>query len=396
MAPRSWGPWTEYDAGDGWMYYYNNETKESVWEMPIEFREELGEMPAMLKTALAFSGEWGAFDAGFGTIYYFHLPTRQSSWERPKDWGQEPEISYAELAVIQEKERAEQKKQQQQKEKESATTRETTEEETAKEPEDNEDSIKHIEAFRQMLRDKQIMPYTKWEAALPRIAIDERFKAVRTMDERRAIYEHFVKHRKAEIAKESKQNFKNARKTFLRGLHAALEKFPLDQVTKKKKPFASFMTWFKQNEPELYGTLDDVLNILSLSDQEKVYQKKMDEWHPVALLRHVEEKRLKDHFEDNVEWLRDKEWDDSMVMPSLLERWPPAEQQKVFDACQANFKSTQAAKAGDMRKYGTGIAPKSPPKSSARRSRSPERRKRSLSRTKVVVELLSCQINYHI
>ncbi|KAG9403728.1 hypothetical protein AC1031_005216 [Aphanomyces cochlioides] len=257
------------------MYYYNNETKESVWEMPIEIREELGEMPAMLKTALAFSGEWGAFDAGFGTIYYFHLPTRQSSWERPKDWGQEPEISYAELAVIQEKERAEQEKQQQQKEKESATTRETTEEETAKEPEDSEDSIKRIEAFRQMLRDKQIMPYTKWEAALPRIAIDERFKAVRMMDERRAIYEHFVKHRKAEIAKESKQNFKNARKTFLRGLNAALEKFPLDQVTKKKKTFASFMSWFMQNEPELYGTLDDVLNILSLSEQEKVYQKKV-------------------------------------------------------------------------------------------------------------------------
>ncbi|KAF0687512.1 Aste57867_20751 [Aphanomyces stellatus] len=347
---RQWGVWTEFDAGDGWMYYHNEETKESVWEMPIEVREELGEMQAMMKTALAFSGEWGAFDAGFGTIYYFHLSTHQSSWERPKEWGQEREMSYAELAIIQEKERAAaaaaEKKQATVVGPPTTPTTTVEEETTAETEEERAESFKRIEAFRQMLREKQIMPFTRWEAALPRIAIDERFRAIPSMDERRAIFEHFVKHRKAELAKESKQNMKAMRKTFLHGLAQALDKFPLDQVSKKKKSFDAFMTWFKQAEPALLETLADVQNLMSLSEQEKVYNKKLDEWHPVALLRHAEEKKLREHFEDNPSWLKDKEWDESMVMPALLERWPPAAQEQVFLACQATMRSVEASKSG--------------------------------------------------
>ncbi|RHY32405.1 hypothetical protein DYB32_002608 [Aphanomyces invadans] len=315
---RRYGVWAEYSAGDGWTYFYNEETKESAWEMPIEVREARGEMQAMLKTALAFSGEWGAFDAGFGTIYYFHLPSKHSSWERPPEWGQEPEITYAELAMQQEAKQAHEiARPLPPSAPNSTTTTETTEDDkTASEETEEEraESIQRIEAFRQMLRDKQIMPYCKWEAALPRIALDDRFRAIPTMDERRAIYEHFLKHRKTEIAKEGKANFKIARKAFRDGLTQALDQFPLDQ---------------------------------------------MDEWHPVALLRHAEEKRLKSHFDDHPEWLRDgKEWDDSMVMPDLLVRWPPAAQQVVFEACQGTFQARRngAMSANDLRKYGGGAA----------------------------------------
>ncbi|RHZ20220.1 hypothetical protein DYB37_009522 [Aphanomyces astaci] len=279
---RRHGVWTEYSAGDGWTYFYNEETQESAWEMPIEMREARGEMQAMLKTALAFSGDWGAFDAGFGTIYYFHLPSNHSMWERPAEWGQEPEITYAELALQQES-------------KQTAepppifpplppspsttTTAETTHDDKSTPVETDEEraeSIQRIEAFRQMLRDKHIMPYCKWEAALPRIALDDRFRAIPTMDERRAIYEHFLKHRKAEIAKEGKSNFKAARKAFRDGLALALDRFPLDQISKKKKPFDAFMTWFSTAHAEIFATLDHARGVLSLADQEKVYQKKVN------------------------------------------------------------------------------------------------------------------------
>ncbi|ETV91125.1 hypothetical protein H310_14219 [Aphanomyces invadans] len=360
---RRYGVWAEYSAGDGWTYFYNEETKESAWEMPIEVREARGEMQAMLKTALAFSGEWGAFDAGFGTIYYFHLPSKHSSWERPPEWGQEPEITYAELAMQQEAKQAHEiARPLPPSAPDSTTTTETTEDDkTASEETEEEraESIQRIEAFRQMLRDKQIMPYCKWEAALPRIALDDRFRAIPTMDERRAIYEHFLKHRKTEIAKEGKANFKIARKAFRDGLTQALDQFPLDQISTKKKPFHAFMTWFSSTLPEVLATLDHARDVLSLSDQEKVYQKKMDEWHPVALLRHAEEKRLKSHFDDHPEWFRDgKEWDDSMVMPDLLVRWPPAAQQVVFEACQGTFQARRngAMSANDLRKYGGGAA----------------------------------------
>ncbi|RLN99585.1 hypothetical protein DYB28_004713, partial [Aphanomyces astaci] len=275
---RRHGVWTEYSAGDGWTYFYNEETQESAWEMPIEVREARGEMQAMLKTALAFSGDWGAFDAGFGTIYYFHLPSNHSMWERPAEWGQEPEITYAELALQQESKQTPEPPPIFPPSPSTTTTAETTHDDKSTPVETDKEraeSIQRIEAFRQMLRDKHIMPYCKWEATLPRIALDDRFRAIPTMDERRAIYEHFLKHRKAEIAKEGKSNFKAARKAFRDGLALALDRFPLDQISKKKKPFDAFMTWFSTAHAEIFATLDHARGVLSLADQEKVYQKKL-------------------------------------------------------------------------------------------------------------------------
>ncbi|RHY56227.1 hypothetical protein DYB34_004530 [Aphanomyces astaci] len=183
---RRHGVWTEYSAGDGWTYFYNEETQESAWEMPIEVREARGEMQAMLKTALAFSGDWGAFDAGFGTIYYFHLPSNHSMWERPAEWGQEPEITYAELALQQESKQTPEPPTifpPLPPSPSTTTTAETTHDDKSTPVETDEEraeSIQRIEAFRQMLRDKHIMPYCKWEAALPRIALDDRFRAIPT------------------------------------------------------------------------------------------------------------------------------------------------------------------------------------------------------------------------
>ena len=40
FVPKTIGDWTEHRLPDGRMYYYNNQTKQSSWEIPEEFQTE--------------------------------------------------------------------------------------------------------------------------------------------------------------------------------------------------------------------------------------------------------------------------------------------------------------------------------------------------------------------
>ncbi|OQR92553.1 hypothetical protein ACHHYP_03519 [Achlya hypogyna] len=357
---RTWGTWSEHDAGDGWKYYYDAETKESMWEMPIEVREELGEMEDMMKTALAFSGEWGAFDAGFGTVYYFHLPSRTSVWERPDAWGAEPEMSYAQLAILQEKERAAElaaatasrvKNRSAPKKPRATTTAVVAEEDAPPEEteEEKQETMRRIEAFRAMLREKGILPTFKWEGALPRIAVDDRFRAIPSMDERRAIFEHFIKNRKAEIAAEMKANMKKARKTWAKFVEKALAAMPLAKMSKKKPSLQQF-TSYLETQPGYEEVADSVLHILPVTMQESVYLKQLDAWYPQAMRRRIEYKRLLDLWTDHKQKVMDADEYTDPVIAKLrtqvdIDVLTVVDEEEIFATCQEDFR-----KADDERK----------------------------------------------
>ncbi|KDO22026.1 hypothetical protein SPRG_12235 [Saprolegnia parasitica CBS 223.65] len=360
---RTWGKWSEHDAGDGWKYYHDAEANESMWEMPIEVREELGEMDDMMKTALAFSGEWGVFDAGFGTLYYFHLPSRTSVWERPDEWGSAPEMSYAQLAILRENEAAaERAAADAVRRKERFAPPKAPAKDpppapvvaTAPPPQDETDEEKklhmeRIEAFRAMLREKGILPHFKWDGALPRIAIDDRFRAIADMDERRAIFEHFLKHRKAEIATEMKRNVKKARKAWASFVEATLLAMPLSQMSKKKASFEQFLATLQDNE-SFEAMTTTVLNVLPLAVQESVYQKQLDAWYPKAMHRRLEYKRLLDLWSDHKKAVADaEEYTDpaitklrTQVEVTLLSA---IDEEEIFATCQENFRKEEDERA---------------------------------------------------
>lgn len=225
-ALQTLGDWSVHDDGDGRLFYYDFASKQSQWEPPAAFTGLEGElmMKLMLQHAVARSGFWSAHDAGNGTLYYFNERTRASVWERPEDWGllppppppapQEDEVKGAlatddaatnvdgDAVVKKEKKKTKKVKKasrthdEDDKAKADANANaeevndEPVEQEELPQPMSAEEieatqhrdaaERKRIEAFRQMLRDKKIMPFTKWSVAMPRIISDPRFMAIPT------------------------------------------------------------------------------------------------------------------------------------------------------------------------------------------------------------------------
>ncbi|GMF24932.1 unnamed protein product [Phytophthora fragariaefolia] len=338
------GDWSVHDDGDGRLFYYDRRTHSSQWEVPegLASLETEFMMRLMLQNAIARSGAWTAHDAGNGTLYYFNSKTRASVWERPSEWGEqeaaearereaaaelarrekEQQEQEAEKAAKKEKkEKKKRKKQKMQKEKEKswaeagqkredqkAEEEQPPQEEVHEEPltveelkeeqERKEREQKRIEQFRAMLRDKNIMPFCKWSVALPQIAGDPRFMGVPTMDERRAIFEHFVEHRRDDLKAEKKSKLKQAKQLFSQLMR---ERFQLDSWDPKTTLSVFLSTLEDQLQPDRYKQIqDDALVLLTLSTQEKIYAKAVADYKSEALKRDGEQLRLTKFLEDKL------------------------------------------------------------------------------------------------
>lgn len=57
----------------------------------------------------------------------------------------------------------------------------------------NEEQQQQIEQFKDMLREKKLTPFSKWDKELPRLCVDPRFKVLPRHGDRRAVFEAYVK-----------------------------------------------------------------------------------------------------------------------------------------------------------------------------------------------------------
>lgn len=69
--------WSEHKAPDGRTYYYNNVTKQSLWEKPDELKT-----PAEL---LLSQCPWKEYKSDAGKTYYHNVNTKESRWTIPKE-----------------------------------------------------------------------------------------------------------------------------------------------------------------------------------------------------------------------------------------------------------------------------------------------------------------------
>lgn len=69
--------WTEHKAPDGRTYYYNNITKQSLWEKPDELKT-----PSEL---LLSQCPWKEYKSENGKVYYHNVATKESRWTIPPD-----------------------------------------------------------------------------------------------------------------------------------------------------------------------------------------------------------------------------------------------------------------------------------------------------------------------
>ncbi|XP_039957250.1 pre-mRNA-processing factor 40 homolog A [Bactrocera neohumeralis] len=70
--------WTEHKAPDGRPYYYNNNTKQSSWEKP----------EALMTPAerLTHQCPWKEYRSDAGKVYYHNVNTKESRWEPPPEF----------------------------------------------------------------------------------------------------------------------------------------------------------------------------------------------------------------------------------------------------------------------------------------------------------------------
>lgn len=73
--------------------------------------------------------------------------------------------------------------------------------------------------FKEMLKERGVAPFSKWEKELPKIVFDPRFKAIPSHSARRTIFDHYVRTRAEEERKEKKA----AQKAALDGFKQLLE-----------------------------------------------------------------------------------------------------------------------------------------------------------------------------
>ncbi|KAI9914544.1 hypothetical protein PsorP6_008395 [Peronosclerospora sorghi] len=385
------GEWSVHDDGHGRIFYYSFKSDSSQWKVPEDLMSLETEfmMKLMLENAVARSGDWTAHDAGNGTLYYFNSKTRVSAWERPSEWGGTVTVAateahkedyIAEVVQIEEGEKEEvkdliktkekKKAKKHKKQKEKGAEQENALKDEAKAEEDNENKEpltvadlkadeehnsrkqKWTEQFRAMLRDKNIMPLCKWSVALPQIAGDPRFVGVPTMDERRAIFNDFVKNRREDLKAEKKSKLKHAKQIFTDFLH---EQFKLDSW-EPSTTLRIFLSTLEDNlQRERYERIQhDALALLTLSTQEKIYAKAVADYKSEALKRDGEQLRLTKFLENKLA-TEDKstlQWESSYVRSLFVEFYRSVvtsgellsepKQRQVFDEVVAQAPRDQA------------------------------------------------------
>ncbi|CAL1381252.1 unnamed protein product [Linum trigynum] len=99
-----------------------------------------------------------------------------------------------------------------------------------------------IVQFKEMLKERGVAPFSKWEKELPKIVFDPRFKAIPSHSGRRSLFEHYVKTRAEEERKEKRA----AQKAAVEGFKQLLE-----EASKDIDQYTDYQTFRKKwgNDP---------------------------------------------------------------------------------------------------------------------------------------------------
>jgi len=262
--------WTEHTAPDGRSYFYNNDTKTSLWTKPEELKtdleKQLDDFP------------WKEYKSDSGRAYFHNTETKESKWTIPD-----------ELQELKDKVEDEQK---QKNENPSSSEEEVTDDEDDDDVNDankiqevsSDDEVDLQDqgdaraewstkeeakiAFKELLREKEVPSTATWEQATKLIVHDYRFQALQKVNEKKQVFNTYKQQRANEEKEQERERAKENREV----LRAHLEDHPRmhSHVRWKKscEMFENDELWTCVPERERKDLFEDVLFYLAKKEKE--------------------------------------------------------------------------------------------------------------------------------
>lgn len=265
--------WTEHTAPDGRTYYFNAETKTSLWSKPDELKTEVEK--------LIDECRWKEYKSDSGRPYFHDCETKESRWTIPEELEKLKERLEEEKKAIAEKGA-------------SSSEEEVTddgesddEDKSGDEDKTNDDSSSKLsgvrrewtskeeakQAFKDLLREKNVPSQATWEQTMKLIVHDYRFEALPKLNEKKQVFNTY----KQQKANEEKEQDRERAKENREKLRLYLEEHPRmhSHVRWRKacEMFENDKTWSVVPERERKDLFEDV--IFYLSKREKEDEKKL-------------------------------------------------------------------------------------------------------------------------
>ncbi|XP_037562636.1 pre-mRNA-processing factor 40 homolog B isoform X7 [Dermacentor silvarum] len=297
--------WTEHKAPDGRIYFYNHTTKQSSWEKPDELKTH---------TELLLSQcPWKEYKSDTGRTYFHNVLTKESRWTIPKELEelkatiaaqgeaskeedsvaniqlpssapaepagsaaaqpQQPQQAPPQVQPPQQPQQPQQLPQQpqqpQQQQGGEEEDKSSDEEETKDRPIEFKDKKEAIEAFKELLREKEVPSNCSWEQALKLIANDPRYGTLRKLNEKKQAFNSYKVQRSKEEKEEQRLRAKQAKEDLEQFLQNNDKMSSNTRYRKADQMFGDLDVWKAVPERERKELFDDVLFFLAKKEKEE-------------------------------------------------------------------------------------------------------------------------------
>lgn len=264
-------PWKEYKSDSGKVYYHNSQTKESCWTKPKELEEleekihqqedtqaeEAAASPAVpLVTTGQSSAPSSAIQAAMeATLASISLPPPPSAVQPPALPTTVPPVATAPTSSS------------------TKTTSSSDESEGDVPPPKKEYTFKNkkeaIEAFKALLKEKDVPSNASWESAMKLIINDGRYGALRHLNEKKQAFNEYKTQRAKEEKEEQRIRAKQAKEDLEQFLLINDKMNSSVKYWKADNIFGDQEIWKAVSDRDRRDLFDDVVHLLAKREKEE-------------------------------------------------------------------------------------------------------------------------------
>ncbi|KAK3153967.1 hypothetical protein QOZ80_2BG0183970 [Eleusine coracana subsp. coracana] len=214
--------WSAHKTETGAVYYYNALTGESTYHRPPGYKGEpdkVATQPVPVSWDKLAGTDWSIVTTSDGKKYYYDNKQKVSSWQLPPEVAEI--LKHAESGSVKESSTSLQDAATVENKGVMSIDTSTPAAQTgcwcfqcaftscysicySDDEEHGPSKEDCICQFKEMLKERGVAPFSKWEKELPKIVFDPRFKAIPSHSTRRTIFDHYVRTRAEEERKEKK------------------------------------------------------------------------------------------------------------------------------------------------------------------------------------------------